>query len=143
MSKSEYTTQEHLNILIDNKPLDIVLHELYPDGLFLGLVPTLVDWLDSKEEVELVYSRFVSGKGQVILPILMCPDDCDFSCTVIVAEVDTKDDFVIWNRVGIDNSERKDISDTGTIVEWLEKVPAFCFDITDYKQLERIYIKGN
>jgi hypothetical protein len=137
--KSEYTTQEHLNILIDDKPLDIMLHELYSDKLFLGLIPTMVEWLDSLEEVELVYSRFVSDQSQVILPILMCPDDCDFTCTIIVAEVVTTDESISWNRIGIDNSQRRDINNTGATVEWLEKVPAFCFDITDYKQLERIY----
>ncbi|PAD74697.1 hypothetical protein [Paenibacillus campinasensis] len=139
MMKSEYTTQEHLNILIDDKPLDILLHEIYPDKLLLGLVPTIVEWLDSNDEVELVYSRFVSNQSQAILPILMCPDDCDFSCTIIVAEVVSNEESVRWNRIGIDNSERSDINKTGTIVEWLEKVPAFCFDINDYKQLERIY----
>ncbi|WP_145035817.1 hypothetical protein [Paenibacillus sp. Y412MC10] len=139
MMKSEYTTQEHLNILIDDKPLDILLHELYPDKLLLGLVPTIVEWLNSIDEVELVYSRFVSNQSPDILPILMCPDDCDFSCTIIVAEVVCNEELISWNRIGIDNSERRDINKTGTLVEWLEKVPAFSFEINDYKQLERIY----
>lgn len=139
--KSKYTTLEHPNILIDGTPVDILLHDLYPDRLFLGFVPTNVDWLDSKEEIECVSSRFQSDQNSIKLPILMCPDDCDFSCTIIVAEVIRNGEVISWNRIGIDNSERKDIKNTGTIVEWLERVPCFHFDLNEYKQLDEIFLK--
>lgn len=142
MMKSKYTTHEHPNILIDDKPVDVLLHDVYPDQLFLGLVPTNVEWLDSNEEIELVNSRFKSDLSHTKLPILMCPDDCDFSCTIIVAEVISNDGVISWNRIGIDKSERRDVNNTGTIVEWLEKVPRFNFDLIQYQQLERIYIKS-
>lgn len=103
--KSKYTTIEHPNILIDGTPIDILLHDLYPDRLFLGLVPTNVDWLDSNEEIECVSSRFQSDQNHINLPILMCPDDCDFSCIIIVAEVIRYGEVIPWNRIGIDNSE--------------------------------------
>lgn len=40
------------------------------------------------------------GLNNAIVPLYMCPDDLDFSCIVLVVEVEKTDDFVYWKRVG-------------------------------------------
>jgi hypothetical protein len=46
------------------------------------------------------FMRFVLNRDHAITPILSCPDDFDFSCIVIVAEVFKNNDTVIWRRIG-------------------------------------------
>lgn len=47
----------------------------------------------------------------VSLPVLICPDDMDFSCTVIVAKVIYTEDEVIWDRIGIVNRSNWNITE--------------------------------
>lgn len=46
------------------------------------------------------FMRTLMMKDIVNLPILSCPDDMDFSCIVIIAEVEKKGDVVYWKRIG-------------------------------------------
>ncbi len=77
------------------------------------------------------------------MPVLMCPDDCDLSCTVIVAEVETGDKYIKWNRLGIDKSNPRELIEKNiflvTGVEWLDKVPQMSFSKESYRCIERIY----
>lgn len=129
--------------MIDGKPLDNVLDELYPDKYLSGLVPTLVDWISLDEERKLVMKAFDSEEVIKVLPILMCPDDCDLSCTIIVAEVETTSERVKWNRIGIDTNNPKELLDNDfflfTGVEWLDRIPKMTFSKNDYKSLVEIY----
>lgn len=38
--------------------------------------------------------------NRAVLPLLLCPEDTDFSCIVVVAEVEKTEDTVRWNKVG-------------------------------------------
>src|SRR5690606_31609461 len=98
---TNYLKVDHPIISIDGIPLDLYLHNLYPDNLFLGLIPTITDWVTNQEDAEITLSRFYSKEEISILPILMCPDDCDFACTIIVAEVVKNENQVIWRRIGV------------------------------------------
>ena len=49
------------------------------------------------------FMRMLMQKDNVNLPILSCPDDMDFSCVVIIAEVEKREDVVYWKRIGIIN----------------------------------------
>ncbi len=140
--KTMYIDAEHTVITIDGMPLDELLQKLYPDQFLRGLIPMIVDWMDSKE-AKLVIERFYSDDSPSILPVLMCPDDCDLSCTIIVAEVIRSYDKIIWNRIGYDNSEcnqNTGMIDIGTKVKWFDKVNCMIFDReTYYTSLESIY----
>lgn len=68
-------------------------------GSFIGLCPAWSKELDFKGDVRFVW-ELIRRENITILPILLCPDDRDFSCIVIVVEVDKTNDFVYWNRVG-------------------------------------------
>ena len=46
------------------------------------------------------FMRFLLEKDNVNLPLLSCPDDLDFSCLVIIAEVEKTEDHVYWKRIG-------------------------------------------
>ncbi len=140
--KSIYVQDEHSTIIIDGTSLDELLQNAYPDQFLRGLIPMIVDWMDSKE-AKLVIERFYSDDSPSILPVLMCPDDCDLSCTIIVAEVIRSNDKIIWNRIGYDNSEcnqNTGMIDIGTKVKWFDKVNCMIFDReTYYTSLESIY----
>lgn len=77
-------------------------------------------------------------------PVLMCPDDCDLLCTLIVAEVIKENDKVYWRRIGIDISNKSEFNGgyecIGSKVEWLESVPQMSFDLTVYNaQINKLY----
>lgn len=46
------------------------------------------------------FMRFLMQKEKVNLPILSCPEDMDFSCVIIIAEVEKTEKNVYWKRIG-------------------------------------------
>ncbi|MNI86785.1 hypothetical protein D3C73_1439090 [compost metagenome] len=102
------------------------------------MIPTILDWVDEPREKSFLLSRYKSLNQVERLPVLMCPDDCDLWCTLIIAEVvRTDDSTVIWSRIGCNRSTRNDLIDSyeciGTNVEWFEKVSSMRFDLSDYE----------
>ncbi|MGF6355805.1 hypothetical protein ABIE27_003720 [Paenibacillus sp. 4624] len=140
---SEYVDVKHPVIVINGNPLDIYLDQYYPDHHFLGLVPTVTEWISFKEELDLLLTRYYSEQENAILPILMCPDDTDLMCTVIVAEVTKNDKEVIWSKIGMDMSELGipfNYELIGTTVNWLDLIPELRFDKKIYfEALKEIY----
>lgn len=63
---------------------------------------------------------------------LNVPDDNDFSCTLIVAEIRISGDVVQWKRIGIDRTTGWDAEMVGTTVEWFDKLNGFEFDKQEY-----------
>jgi len=133
--KSEYSKEPHLTINVDGNSLDNILHELYPDKNIIGLVPTILDWLEDPNERKLVWERFESEQKQIV-PILMCPDDIDLWCTVINVEIEKTENTVKWLRIGLDNSEFENNSSEsiGTTVEWFDKIKPMEFDRIEYQK---------
>lgn len=74
--------------------------------------------------------------GQVIAPILVCGDDCDLYCTVIVAEITYKKDTIHWERLDFDVSEHKDMArmqrQFGLQIDWIIGIPPMTFDREEY-----------
>ena len=143
MMKSKYVNIEHPTILIDGVRFDNLLNDLYKDGHFLGLIPMMTDWINLRDEAAFVLRRFESSQKKIILPILMCPDDCDLSCTIVVTEVIIGEDEVVWNRIGIDSSNvgiPYNYELIGTTVDWLPGFPKMTFDKDEYyEKLREIY----
>ena len=46
------------------------------------------------------FMEYLLQQDKVNLPLLLCPDDCDFSCVVIIAEVEKTGSLVYWKRIG-------------------------------------------
>ena len=64
-------------------------------------------WTDDYDfEGDARFMRFILTQDEGgITPILSCPDDFDFSCLVVVVEVEKQPDKVIWKRIGkVDHS---------------------------------------
>lgn len=41
----------------------------------------------------------INNQSEIYLPILVCPDDVDFWCMVLVAKIKYTQDTVIWERL--------------------------------------------
>jgi hypothetical protein len=135
--KTEFVEKEHLSILIDDTPLDLLIADEDENGELhsVGLVPSLLDWMTDEKERKVTWDRILPEEGKkTIAPILMCPDDCDLICTVVVAEVETRGNAVIWRRIGLDYGDKAGKPEkVGKEVEWLE-LPSFTFPLADYKK---------
>ena len=135
LKKTEYSNAEHLAITVDGRQLDQIINDFYPEGSYLGLVPTLLDWLYNERERSVVWDRIKTGENsRQIVPILMCPDDCDFSCTIILADVVCKDNKVIWERLGVDNTALRGGKTIGEVIQWLDKIKPMVFPREEYQE---------
>jgi hypothetical protein len=133
-----------INICIDNQWLDEMLDKFYPEKMFKDLIPTLVSWMDNNDEKEVVWKRILPEINKVtICPILMCPDDNDFSCTLIVAEIKNVGDTIKWNKLGIDKTHEWEAEKVGTDVQWLDKIEPFEFETKDYLLMLENFKKQN
>jgi len=133
--------EENLLLFINGVRFDEVLtNDTGRD--FLGLIPSWLNFYDedfepSKKEKEYVWNQTKLDDKIKTLPIMLCPDDFDFSCTVIVAEVINESNTVVWNRLGTDTTGF-DINELelpkyiGKTIEWFENIGPYFFDKDDY-----------
>lgn len=127
---------DFINFRVDGYWLDEKLGELYPDQWFKGMVPTLVYWMERNDEKEVVWQRILPNENEPsVCPILMCPDDADFSCTIIVAEIFNFGEIIQWKRIGLNKTKEWEAEMVGTTVEWFEKFPVLNFHKSDYLQM--------
>lgn len=137
--KSDYKDYwDFINFRIDGYWLDEKLDEPYPDNMYKGLIPTLVYWMEREDEKAIVWERILPDENETtICPILMCPDDNDFSCTLIVAEIRNYGGLIQWKQIGIDKTKEWDAEKVGSTVEWFDKINELNFSKQDYlKMLE-------
>lgn len=76
---------------------------------FSGLCPAWSKELNWQGDVRFVWKLI--DMDTTILPLLLCEEDLDFSCIVIVVEVEKTKDFVYWNRVGYVLHENEDFEE--------------------------------
>jgi len=137
LDKSDYEIyDDFLNFQVDGYWLDEKLDEIYPRKSIKGTVPTLLFLMAVDKESEIVWNRILPNQGEkTICPILMCPDDADFSCTLIVAEIENTGKTIIWNKLGMDNTDEVEPEKIGSTVDWLDKVDSLEFNISEYKNM--------
>lgn len=101
--------------VIDNKTLPEYLSDWAKestDERFKGFAPfdTLCPaWdkdIDYEGDVRFVWKTI--DMDSAVVPLLLCPDDTDFTCIVIVVEVEKIGEYVYWNRIGYVLHERED-----------------------------------
>lgn len=126
----------YFDISIDGFFLDELLDRIFPNKEIRGLVPPFSGWLSDPDDEVILWDRILpSIDNDAILPILICPDDQDYSCLTIVTKVKRDIDNVIWQDFGFDNSyECRKPELIGTNVEWLSPNHRFIFSIEDYKK---------
>ena len=134
LDKSDYEIySDFINYRIDDYWLDEKLDELYPGNMYKGLIPTLVNCMEQENEKAVVLKRILPNENETtICPILMCPDDNDFSCTLIVAEIRNCGQIIQWKQIGLDTTKEWDAEKVGSKVEWFDKVSELNFSMADY-----------
>ena len=94
--------------LIDDKPVTYYLDECIQNnpaselsnmGSMLGLLPAWGGELEWQWENDFIW-EMVDSCEELNVPILVCEDDCDLSCIVIVAHIRKDNDKVFWERIG-------------------------------------------
>ena len=130
-----YSRRRFYIIEVDGKSLEEIILENRPD-ILKGLVPSLLNWLSDEEERKEVWERvkLVNGKKKN-LPILMCEDDVDLWCTLIMVEVESDENFVYWNKFGLENSDAVKPEQIGKSIEWFGNIPSMKFDRVNYEQV--------
>ncbi|NCD70186.1 hypothetical protein [Mucilaginibacter agri] len=134
IDESDYQIySDFLNISLDGQFLDEYLEVLYPGEAYKGTIPTLLFSMEIEAESEVVWRRILPElNAKTVCPILMCPDDRDFSCTIVVAEIECLNDTIVWHKMGLDISQNHQPEFIGSSVRWFEKVPSFQFSTLDY-----------
>lgn len=132
--RSRWSDEPHLVIYIDGHTFDGMLAKILKNDDLHGLVPS-ISWLQDERERNYTIQKIFSLKvTKEIIPVLVCPDDEDLSCTVIVAEVRIEDDVVFWSRLGLDESPNEFPQTIGNKVSWFKGLPVYQFDIKQYKE---------
>lgn len=127
--QSKYFNGPYPMIYVNGMSLDTLLDSRYPDQNLYGLVPAAT-WLWDADQQALSIDRFLSPvEASTFVPLLVCPDDADFSCTILIVEIENSATEVFWRRVGIDASKATEV---GTTVKWLQPNIELRFSRADY-----------
>ena len=95
------------SFFIDNIPLYEYVNEYLSEksALLQSISPVCelaICWTDDYDcEGDAEFMKFILSQNHAITPILSCPDDFDFSCTVIIADIVRENHKVIWKRIGM------------------------------------------
>ncbi|QEL13502.1 hypothetical protein PX52LOC_00359 [Limnoglobus roseus] len=129
---SKFVPEPHLIIAVDGIALDEVLDAAIPGSKLTGLVSSLLGWFHNDEDSVIPWQRILPEVGCTgYAPILICPDDLDYSCSVVMAEVVTETDVVRWDRLGFDET-RKGV--VGSCIRWEPAWGSYRFRRDDYER---------
>lgn len=126
-------------IAIDGVPVEhwFAAQSDNPDAITLGFAPM---WLHNPEEEELAWSRLVPGEenSSTVVPILVCSDDMDLHCTVVVVEQLVTSDTVQWVRWGYSSSIGVEV---GISTRWGQatSTPLALFDRAEFDTCVRTF----
>jgi hypothetical protein len=91
---------DELSIIVNGKSLDVFLSDQTGIPEIEGLYPAWGNSLLWKSESDFIWELLDDKKETLNIPILLCPDDLDLSCFVIVAKTSFRDEHVYWERIG-------------------------------------------
>jgi len=136
INKSEYDIYEkgYYDFCIDGNFLNYMLNNLFPGKDIKGLVPPLDGWIDDEIEKMFVVDRIITKRNMVqVCPILICPDDQDLSCSTIVTKISEKENEIIWENIGYEQSYRfRDMESFGCKVDWFGQEFKMVFNKKQY-----------
>jgi hypothetical protein len=123
-ARSKFVPEPHLAIAVDGVPLDVAL------GVE-GLVSSLLGWFHNDEDSVVPWQRILPDVGFIgYAPVLICPDDLDLNCNVVMAEVVAEPDVIRWDRLGYNAAPRGAV---GSWVRWEPGWGPYRFSRTDYE----------
>lgn len=84
--------------------------------------------IDLYSDTKLVWRYLGQLQQQAIsyVPLLVCPDDVDLSCTVVVTEQQALNDKIVWKRFGFVLGKVEE--QNSDAIEWLDNVPELIFN---------------
>lgn len=104
--------------IIDGIPIVSYLHQHTSLSFSaLGLLPAWSGKLVSQWENDFIW-ELVNSKEELNVPILVCEDDCDLSCIVIVAHIRKIENIVYWDKIGLlnhSNMNRREYTQSGIL----------------------------
>jgi hypothetical protein len=116
---------------VDGVPLDELLDAARPDLQLAGLVSSLLGWFHDEADSPVPWQRILPEVGCTgYAPVLICPDDLDFGCSVVMAEVAAVPDVVRWDRLGFDATRRGAV---GSYIRWELGLGPFQFRRPEYE----------
>ncbi len=101
---------DELSIIMNDNPLDIFLSEKTGVSEIIGLYPAWGNSLIWKAESEFIWELLNEQNKTLNVPILLCTDDLDLSCFVLVAKTSFDDKHVYWEKIGCISYEHYDLS---------------------------------
>ena len=128
---------EHPAIIVDGLTLDLVLHAASATRTdtaapgYEGLVPAMFALIDSKEHLWATSVSLNFSLGRRLVPLLVCPDCCDTSCSVVLADTVFNEAETEWQRIGTLRAVTG-LSASYDDVAWLENLAPFRFDRASY-----------
>lgn len=101
MHESSHAGAAHPVLTIDGVPLDQWIGRRANEPEVPDLVPAQ-GWLTDEADLALAWRRIESSQEScsTIVPLLICPDDADLNCSVLVAEQECTGDHIVWHRFG-------------------------------------------
>lgn len=122
---SKYVAEPHLAIAVDGVPLDVALE-------VEGLVSSLLGWFHDDVDVAVPWQRILPDEGcSGYAPVLICPDDLDLTCSVVMAEVVAKPGVIRWDRLGYNAAPRPSF---GAYIRWEPKWGPYRFSRAEYER---------
>lgn len=131
---NKFNYNDYYEILVDGISLEDLILENTEIGIEKGLVSTFLNWLDNPRERKIVWERALPNlNSTTFLPILMCGDDLDFNCTIIITECESDTEHVYWKRFGLDVGGNENMPESiGENVQWFKNSESLVFDKKQY-----------
>jgi hypothetical protein len=125
MFQSQNAKAQHPVFAIDGIPISVWLSGFEAAEVHLGSVPAQ-GWLIDDQEFKWAWERIESVDVGVstIVPLLVCSDHADLTCSVVVVEQFASSGTITWQRFG---RSRTAGFQTGIYTEWLSEIPAQVF----------------
>jgi len=132
MFQSQHARAPHPVFSVNGQSLDVWLNDVHPQADVLGLVPAQ-GWLIDDEEFKCAWERISSVEPgtSTIVPVLVCSDDVDLTCTVVVVEQKANAETVAWLRFGFSRSAGIGV---GTTTQWLTGCAPLEFDRGEFER---------
>ena len=135
MHRFVYQTVDFPVLAIDGVPIQHWIKSQIFDQYGNDETHTLVPaqhWLSDDGEARTAWQLLdPANKGSTVVPLLVCPDDRDLSCTVVVVEQVTDAERVVWKRFGLSTHN---IGSVVTSVDWSDNEQHACFERKQFEE---------
>ncbi|WBW99484.1 hypothetical protein [Oceanirhabdus sp. W0125-5] len=91
---------DELSIVVNGMSLDVYLSEKTGLSKLKELYPAWGNSLLCKNESKFIWELLDNQKETLNIPILLCPEDLDLSCIVLVSKTTFSDNRVCWDKIG-------------------------------------------